>query len=354
MTHLPPDTTGLLHSSPEADGEETLRRGTALVDPLLREAVGRLHPSMATVCRYHLGWDTPAASALPVRTGKRVRAALALLSVRSVGAPEQLAGIAGTAVELVHQLSLLHDDIMDGDAERRGQAAAWARFGTGAAVLAGDALIVQAVRTVVRAQAPGAQAATEDLVVTVEAMVDGQAEDLALEQADLREISADRYMSMAGGKTGALFGCAAALGAVLCQAPEPTVRALRSAGRDLGTAFQILDDVLGLWGDPALTGKPVGGDLRRGKKTLPLILAARSDTTAGRQLAALVNRSPLPAHRLQDVMRLLADTGAREYAEAIAARHMASALTALDEAEVAEDVRTQWHALIGCLSGRSS
>ncbi|MEV8533244.1 polyprenyl synthetase family protein [Streptomyces sp. NPDC051211] len=104
-----------------------------------------------------------------------------MLSVRSVGAPERFAAIAGTAVELVHQLSLLHDDVMDGDTERRGKTAAWARFGTGAAVLAGDALVVQAVATVVRAQAPGARAATEDLVVAVEQMVDGQAEDLALE-----------------------------------------------------------------------------------------------------------------------------------------------------------------------------
>ncbi|MEV0501358.1 polyprenyl synthetase family protein, partial [Streptomyces spectabilis] len=193
-----------------ADGEELLRRGTALVDPPLRSAVDRLHPSTAAVCRYHLGWDADAAPTSVRHAAKRVRAALALLSVRSAGAPERLAALAGTAVELVHQLSLLHDDIMDGDTERRGRPAAWARFGTGAAVLAGDALVVQAVATVFRAEAPGARAAMEDLIVTVEQMVEGQAEDLALERRALREVSASRYTRMARGKTGALFGCASA------------------------------------------------------------------------------------------------------------------------------------------------
>lgn len=123
------DTRGLVPGAhrggrqPGPDQEEflgLLRSGTALVEPVLREVVDRLHPSMATVCRYHLGWDGDDRVPSVVRAGKRVRAALALLSARSAGAPERFAPVAGGSVELVHQLSLLHDDIMDGEGERRG------------------------------------------------------------------------------------------------------------------------------------------------------------------------------------------------------------------------------------------
>ncbi|WP_406341106.1 polyprenyl synthetase family protein [Streptomyces sp. NBC_00648] len=355
MTDTLPHDAGLWRGVESgADDEEflgLLRAGTALVEPVLREAVGRLHVSLASVCRYHLGWDGAPSVA---GTGKRVRPVLALLSVRSAGAPERFAAVAGTAVELVHQLSLLHDDIMDGDTERRGRPTAWAHFGTGAAVLTGDALVVQAVATIFHARAPGASAATEELIGAVEQMVAGQAEDLALEHRSAHEVSVPRYVGMARGKTGALFGCAAALGAVLAEASPPVVRALRAAGSDLGVAFQILDDVLGLWGDGALTGKPVGTDLVRGKKTLPLVLAAGSDTADGRRLAALLGPAPLPPALVPEVMGLLDATRSRERAEEVAARHVASAMAALDAAELPTDVRQQWHSLIGGLSQRRS
>ncbi|OAR27699.1 farnesyl-diphosphate synthase [Streptomyces sp. ERV7] len=353
-----PHAVGLRHTvgpgPRDEEFRELLRSGTALVEPALREVVERLPASLATVCRYHLGWDGGDRAPSAVRAGKRIRPALALLSVRSAGAPERLAAVAGTAVELVHQLSLLHDDIMDGDTERRGRPTAWAHFGTGAAVLTGDALVVQAVATILHARAPGASDAMEGLITAVERMVAGQAEDLALEHLSAREVSVPRYVHMARGKTGALFGCAAALGAVLAQAPPPVVRALGRAGSDLGVAFQILDDVLGLWGDGALTGKPVGTDVVRGKKTLPLVLAAGTDTDDGRRLATLLGPAPLPSARVPEVMALLAATHSRERAEEMAARHVASAVAALDDARLPTDVRRQWHTLIGGLSRRSS
>jgi geranylgeranyl diphosphate synthase type I len=307
---------------------------------------------MATVCRYHLGWDSDGSQGPVQQVAKRVRAALTLLSVRAVSAQEEFAAVAGTAVELVHQLSLLHDDIMDGDTERRGRPAAWARFGTGAAVLAGDALVVQAVATIFHARAPGARAAMEELIAAVEQMVEGQAEDLALERLPIHEMTASRYVHMARGKTGALFGCAAALGAVLSDAPPAVARTLRDAGCNLGVAFQILDDVLGLWGDSDLTGKPVGSDVTRGKKTLPLVLAATSGSADGRRVAALLGTAPLAPAHVPEVMRLLEATGSRERAEGAAVHHVASALAALDEAMLPHDVAQQWRSLINCLSHR--
>ncbi|WP_063804126.1 polyprenyl synthetase family protein [Streptomyces roseifaciens] len=351
----------LLHSAvshgtskrPPGSGE-ILERGTALVEPELRRIVARLHPSVAKVCRYHMGWDAEGSEGLVQRAGKRVRAALAVLSVRSVGAPERFAAVAGTAVELVHQLSLLHDDVMDGDTERRGRPAAWAAFGTGPAVLAGDALVVQAVAGIFQAQAPGAAAATNALIVAVEKMVEGQAEDLSLEGWSVSEVSPDQYVRMARGKTGALFGCAAALGAVLADAPAPVTQALHSAGSELGVAFQILDDILGLWGESTITGKPVGTDLMRGKKTLPLLLAVGSGTAAGQRLAALLDSGPPAPADVPEAMRLLEETESRRRAEEMAVRHVASATAALGEAAIPADVREQWRHFITDLSRRSS
>ncbi|WP_254705686.1 polyprenyl synthetase family protein [Streptomyces vilmorinianum] len=334
--------------------QDILQRGMALVEPELRRIVARLHPSVAQVCRHHMGWDVDD-SAVPLqRAGKRVRAALAVLSVRSVGAPERYATIAGTAVELVHQLSLLHDDVMDGDAERRGRPAAWAAFGTGPAVLAGDALVVHAVAGIHHAQAPGAAAATSALIVAVEKMVEGQAEDLSLEGQSVSQVSPNRFVHMARGKTGALFGCAAALGAVLAGAPAPVVRALHSAGSELGVAFQILDDILGLWGESTVTGKPVGADLMRGKKTLPLLLAVGSGTAAGQRLETLLGSGPLAPGDVPEAMRLLEETDSRRRSEEAAVRHVASALAALAEAPIPADVREQWRHFITDLSRRRS
>ncbi|MER5934483.1 polyprenyl synthetase family protein [Streptomyces sp. NPDC002054] len=353
----------LLHSTVSqstSDGppgsEEILERGMALVEPELRRIVARLHPSVARVCRYHMGWDAEGSGSagLAQRAGKRVRAALAVLSVRSAGAPERFATAAGTAVELVHQLSLLHDDVMDGDTERRGRPAAWAAFGTGPAVLAGDALVVQAVAGILHAQAPGAAAATDALITAVEKMVEGQAEDLSLEERSVSEVSPDRYVHMARGKTGALFGCAAALGAVLADAPAPVTGALHLAGSELGVAFQILDDILGLWGESTVTGKPVGTDLMRGKKTLPLLLAAGSGTAAGRRLTDMLDCGSLAPGDVPEAMRLLEETESRRRSEEAAARHVASALAALGEAPIPAGVRDQWRRFITDLSLRNS
>ncbi|AJT69985.3 hypothetical protein T261_8392 [Streptomyces lydicus] len=334
--------------------KEILEQGTALVEPELRRIVARLHPSVAQVCRYHLGWDAEGSAGPVQRAGKGVRAALAVLSARSVGAPERFAAVAGTAVELVHQLSLLHDDVMDGDTERRGRPAAWAAFGTGPAVLAGDALVVQAIAGIHRAQAPGAAAATNALIMAVEKMVDGQAEDLALERQPVSEVSPNRFVRMARGKTGSLFGCAASLGAVLAGAPGPVAQALHTVGGELGVAFQILDDILGLWGESAVTGKPVGADLMRGKKTLPLLLAVGSGTASGRRLAALLDSGPMAPVDVPEAMRLLEEAESRQRSEEAAARHMASAVEALGEAEIPADVREQWRNFITGLSRRSS
>ncbi|WP_228978203.1 polyprenyl synthetase family protein [Streptomyces sp. DH12] len=269
-----------------------LARCRALVRPALADAVGGLHPWTGEMAAFSLGWSDAAGTPDPgASEGKGVRQALAVLGAEAAGADGRVAVAGAVAVELVHAFSLLHDDIMDGDAMRRQRETVWKAYGTGPAVLAGDALFALAVQSLAEAPGEHTRAAVRRLCDTLTDLVRGQAEDLCFEDRPWTgpdAVRPDEYRAMAEHKTGALLGCAAALGALLGGAPEATVTALDRAGRHLGVAFQAVDDLLGIWGDPAVTGKPVHGDLRRRKKTYPVLSALAAAGPAARELAALL------------------------------------------------------------------
>ncbi|HEX4815433.1 MAG TPA: polyprenyl synthetase family protein, partial [Nonomuraea sp.] len=148
------------------------------------------------------------------------------------------------------------------------------------------------------------------------------------------------YTEMAAGKTGGLLGAAAAAGVTLGGAPELGPH-LQAMGRDLGIAFQIADDILGIWGDPAVTGKPVHNDLRRDKKTLPVLAALSTGTRAARDLAALLSSGITTTPSAQHAAALIEQTGARAEAQSLATHYVTSALTTLDKhLPAAADLRT--------------
>ncbi|WP_354644738.1 polyprenyl synthetase family protein [Kitasatospora camelliae] len=275
---------------------ESMERCRELVDPALRRTVHGLHRDVRDVAAYAFGWCDLDGTARAAGGGKGLRPALALLTAEAVGGRPEAAVPGAVAVELVHVFSLLHDDIMDGDEQRRHRETAWKAFGVGRALLAGDALLALALAALtenVGHLPPNAvTAATALLADTLVELVNGQAADAAFELRPWtgpRAVTVHEYTGMAAGKTGALLGCAAGLGALLAGAPAPTVAAMTRMGRDLGTAFQAVDDLLGIWGDPAVTGKPVFNDLRRRKKTLPLIHAL-SAGALGQEIAELLDR----------------------------------------------------------------
>ncbi|MFF9405148.1 polyprenyl synthetase family protein [Streptomyces anandii] len=275
---------------------EVLGRCRELVRPALGEAVGRLHPWVGEMASYAFGWCEVGGAPAAAPGGKGVRQALAVLGAEAAGAPGAAGVPAAVAVELVHTFSLLHDDIMDGDAMRRGRPAVWKAYGTGPAVLAGDALFALAVQTL--AAAPAGPGALRRLSATLADLLRGQADDLLFATRPWTgpgRVPLVAYRTMAAAKTGSLLGCAAALGAVLGGAPPATADALDRAGRHLGVAFQIVDDVLGLWGDPAVTGKPVHADLRERKKTYPVLAALEAPGPDSRRLAALLESDGDPA-----------------------------------------------------------
>lgn len=292
-----------------------------LVEPELRAALGQLPPSMRPIAAHHFGWADGGGS------GKAVRPALVLLAAQAVGAPAKRAVRGAAAVELVHNFSLVHDDVMDGDTTRRHRATVWKAFGTGAAILAGDAWLALAARLL--AERPAEQRA---LMTAVLDLIEGQSADLAFEERDT--VGADECRAMAAGKTGALLGCACAIGALAGGGSPDQVLRLRAFGEEVGLAFQFVDDLLGIWGEPVVTGKPVYSDLRNRKKSLPVVAALASDTAAGRELAGLYRkRDALSAPELARAAELVEQAGGRAWSQAQADELLARALTQLRDIE---------------------
>ncbi|MFB7761567.1 polyprenyl synthetase family protein [Streptomyces xiamenensis] len=338
-TTATPATTPTTTPTPAAD---ILARTRAATAPALDRALRQLHPWL-----YEMATHTP--------DGKGIRAALTLLAAEAVGATGATAVPGAVAVELVQTFSLVHDDIMDGDEHRRARPAVWKAYGTGPAVLAGDALHSLALDTLAAGGGPHTATAVRHLIGALRDLVHGQAEDLRFEHAPWRgegAVTPHAYLGMAGRKTGALFGCATALGAALGGAPPRTVDALRRAGLHAGVAFQAIDDVLGIWGDPAVTGKPVYGDLRRGKKTLPVLLALAGDRADARALAAVLGTDPFGDEHARYAAALIEAAGGRAAALAEADRQLALAHRSLRAVPLAPAPAGEIRSLLSYLTTR--
>jgi geranylgeranyl diphosphate synthase type I len=304
-----------------------MSRAADAVAPALDDALIRLSPSLRGPVTHHLAGG-----------GKRVRAALALLSAAAVGAPEETGVLGAVAIELIHNFSLIHDDIIDGDTERRHRSTVWSEFGIGAAIIAGDALATLALQILLDEPTTERVGAARCLVEATQLMIAGQADDMAFESRT--SVTVAECLEMERGKTSALLSCAVSLGAILAGASAGTVAALAAFGTHLGTAFQAVDDVLGIWGEPAVTGKPVGNDLSQHKKTLPVSIAlARNDENAPELLRLL--ESDLGPADVARARALIEATGAQEETIALADTHLELALVALDGVPLVEGPKSE-------------
>jgi geranylgeranyl diphosphate synthase type I len=313
---------------------EVLAWSRDLVEPALRSAVGTLHSSMLHIAGYHFGWWDEHGQPVQVNGGKAIRPALALLSAQAVGGTAAAALPAAVAVELVHNHSLLHDDVMDGDLTRRHRRSAWSVFGVHPAILAGDALMVLALDVAVSSGNPAAMAGTRMLSAAMQDLFDGQSADLSFEQR--AEVELAECVRMAERKTASLLGCACAVGAAFGGGRPEQVTGLRGFGMHLGLAFQYVDDLLGIWGDPAVTGKPVHSDLRSQKKSFPVVAALSSETPAGHELAALYHRDePLSETDAARAAELIDLAGGRAWSHTQARDLLAQAMQDLQSASPA-------------------
>jgi len=293
------------------------------------------------IVRYHLGWADVDGSAASAGCGKRVRAAVCMLACEAVGGEAAAAAPAAAAVELLHSFTLLHDDIMDRDDTRRGRRAAWCLWGERNALLAGDGLYAIANMALVRlteswASPANVLAAFRELNEAAVRVCEGQCADLSYEARD--DITPEDYLLMAARKTGALFSAAARIGARIGGGPAQMVEALGRFGDHAGVAYQIRDDVLGIWGDQEQLGKPAGSDLRRNKRSLPIIHAlAYAGPLLRARLPAARNRGPGHDVDVRELAQQVEAAGSRDFCEQVARRYVERAVGELDGVELREN-----------------
>jgi geranylgeranyl diphosphate synthase, type I len=287
---------------------------------------GRREP-VASQIAYHFGLDAPHGA----RHGKRLRPRLVMAAAAAYGARPERTLHACTAIELLHNYSLVHDDIEDGDELRHGRRTLWATYGLPHGVNGGDAIGALAhLALASAAQTHGVEVAFEmsmDLARANLRMCEGQSLDLALESG--AKATTDIYLEMIEGKTAALFGCAGALGARCASAADDEVERSREIGRLFGLGFQIRDDVLGIWGSTESTGKVAAGDIARRKKTFPVIWAMEHDPSgAGSAVLEVYGSAASPTRAQVERLRtLLEESGAYRAASAAADNYLASALS---------------------------
>ena len=304
---------------PEIESE--LKRQVARLD----EARYRSFHEMLT---YHMGWTGEGAG--PEARGKRLRPLMVLLVVAGHQLSKWLcASSAAAAVELVHNFSLVHDDIQDNSDKRRGRTTVWKKWNMAQAINVGDALFVLSNQAIMDlAKDYPAETVVRTGSVIHNACLDltrGQYLDMSYEKRN--DLSIEDYWKMIEGKTAALISACTQIGAILGGADEATIEGYRVFGRDLGLAFQVQDDILGIWGEEALTGKSTASDLVDGKNSLPILYGISKKGKFAQRWAA----SGIGPEEAPEVAQMLADEGAREFSEREAERLTNQALSGLEK-----------------------
>jgi geranylgeranyl diphosphate synthase type I len=277
---------------------------------------------------YHLGWEGEGSG--PDARGKRIRPMLVLLSCSAAGGDWRNALPAAASVELVHNFSLIHDDIQDNSPLRRGRETVWKRWGIAQAINAGDAMLTIAHLTLLKLEKSCSPEQTLLAAHTLQQacleLTKGKYLDLAFEARE--ELSIEAYWLMVKGKTASLIGACTELGAISAACPDERRTAFREFGLYLGLAFQAQDDILGIWGDAALTGKSSDSDLLAGKKSLPVIFGMHQEGPFNERWS----RGSIQPGETEALAKQLEKEGAREYTQEAASQMTTKALNALEEA----------------------
>jgi geranylgeranyl diphosphate synthase, type I len=279
MTHPGAPIVTTPSEASRASLDEELTRYGALVDGWTRDALTEsMSPQaqrLGAMLEYHLGWRDEQLQPLSVSApaGKKLRPALVLLVSQAIsGEINTAARDAAVAIELVHNFSLVHDDIQDHSELRRHRRTVWSLWGMPQAINAGDALFALAQRVIVRDGSAQAAEMAAELNATALLLAEGQFLDIDLQEGRT-PVTLDAYETMITRKTGVLFACACRLGAMAAGASAAERDAYAAYGRELGVAFQEQDDLLGVWGRSTETGKPEAADIVERKRGLPAAMA---------------------------------------------------------------------------------
>lgn len=343
-----------LHSASVTDSNAILSRYRQPVTDAMRRALDRPGVEHVLLMRQHLGWGEGGSGA---PAGKMVRPAFCLLACEAVGGDMRRAVPAAAAIELLHNFTLIHDDIEDGSATRHGRETLWRRVGVPLAINAGDGMFVLARNLLLEMEGEGVApervlAAIRMLDEACVELCEGQHLDLSFEGRD--RVSLAEYEAMIGGKTAALLGGAAAVGAIAGGADDATAATFGRAARALGMAFQVQDDVLGVWGDEASTGKPVADDIRSKKKSFPITWGLEHRSTAAAGELERLYAAEMNENAVSRAVALLEEVGARTAAAEAAHRWADEGIRMLRELTLRERPRADIEALAAFFVARSS
>lgn len=330
----------------QAELQQAIRRGSEFAvasgSPALAEYYGQM--------QYHLGWVNTELVPTPNNPGKLLRPTLLLLAYEAAGAAgllgdqenaqTQMSGYlnralpAAAAVEIIHNFTLVHDDIEDGDAERRHRPTLWKVWGMPQAINTGDGMFAlgrltlwQVLEAGVESDVAARLGAALDMACLV--LSEGQYLDISFENR--QDISVSMYIDMISRKTGALMACAAEMGALLGTTDAETIKRLRGFGAAMGIAFQVRDDLLGVWASTEELGKTPAGDVYRRKKSLPILHALEHAQPEDQlQLRAIYEqKQPVTEEQVKTVLAIFAKTGTRDYCRQFLAEQCRQAHEAL-------------------------
>ena len=308
--------------------------------------------------QYHLGWvdQAGAKAASPVSQGKALRPTLCLFASEALSGSIEKASQAAAALELIHNFSLIHDDIQDQDQERRHQPTVWFIWGVPKALAAGnflqsigDLALLSAAKESVLPEA--VLMASQILTASCLEMIEGQCQDLAFEART--DITTEEYLDMIACKTGSLIRSGLEIGARLASGDPLATQAFVSFGNNLGRTFQIRDDFLGIWGDEDTTGKAAGNDILRRKKSFPVVFALdRAKGPALDELLRIYSQQELDGQDVERVLEVLDDMGAKEESQRITETSAEEALRSLAAVGLPAWAKHEAEALVDFLARR--
>jgi len=287
--------------------------------------------SLEEILAYQMGWEE--AGSGNTAEGKKIRPLLVTLTADAAGGEWPLSVPAAAAVELVHNFSLIHDDIEDESETRRGRPTVWKKWGRALAINAGDAMFSLASLALIRLKEHLPEGsvleASRCFHNTCLRLTQGQHLDLEFETQS--EIPLESYWQMVGGKTAALLSCSTELGGICAETDSDRKEAFQQFGHYLGLAYQAQDDILGIWGEQEKLGKSTSGDLVSGKLTLPVIFGLTQDKDfRTRWRSGLIKSEEVPK-----IARRLEEIGSRAYAQSVSDRLTDLALSHLESARPA-------------------
>ena len=308
--------------------------------------------------QYHMGWvdkwGNQARSA--ISQGKALRPTLCLFACEALSQDFARALPAAAALELIHNFSLIHDDIQDEDRERRHQPTMWHLWGVPKALVAGNAMQsaedLALLNTVHHEALPKIKIKISQLLTdNYLEMIEGQCLDLAFEANTA--ITTEEYLGMIARKTGALIRSGLEIGALVATDDSAAIRSFSRFGGFLGRAFQIRDDILGIWGDVSTTGKATGNDIRRRKKSFPVVFALNhADGQSRNDLLEIYDQRALDDDDVSRVLSVLNEVGAQEHSQRIVEASAVDALNALEEVSLPLWAKEEAEGLVDFLARR--